>query len=67
MATKEDAIIAIAKTLESVSKMVVKVIGNQNSSRKEIDQKQIELVEYQCQKSNELLAEIWEDLKKKES
>lgn len=64
MATKEETIITLAKTLENISKMMVSVVDNQNNTWKELNQKQIELLTYQCQTTNKLVSEMFEELKK---
>lgn len=66
MATKEEVIMTLAATLENVSKMVSSVVDNQNSSWKYINEKQIDLLTYQCEMTNKLISEMMIELKKKE-
>ena len=67
MATKEETIITLSKTLENISQMMVSVVDNQNNSWKYLNEKQIELLTYQCQTTNRLVSEMLEELKKGEN
>lgn len=66
MPTREETIATLAKTMENISKILASVADNQNKTWKEVNKQQLDLLRYQCEVSNKLMAEMWEELKKED-
>lgn len=64
MATKEEALIELARAMKSISNTVEKVVENQNATWKEVNKQQLDLLRYQCEMGNQLISEILQELKK---
>lgn len=67
MATKEEALVALAKAMEAISGTIENVVENQNNTWKEVNKQQLDLLRYQCEMSNQLIGDMLQGLKKEKN